>query len=343
LPEAGPAARSERDRIAGRLPGLRARARLNQQLRHFFEEQGFLEIEAPIAVPSPGLEVHLDAFVVDNAGAQQRYLITSPEYQLKRLVAGGIERCYSLGKVFRRGERGKHHNPEFTMLEWYATGWDWATLATSVERLVASCAVTLLGEAVVGIGDRTIDLSPPWPRRSVRSLFAEIGVSLDGDESTSALRDKLAGHPLPKEGSWDDLFFTVFLDAIEPRLAAASTPTIVHDWPVPLAALARRSPSDPRVAERFEAYVPIAGGVLELCNGFGELTDEAEQRARLEDDLRKRRERGLPAYPIDERFLAAVGQLPACAGVALGVDRLAMLLVGAGDIAEVLPFAADEL
>jgi lysyl-tRNA synthetase class 2 len=332
-------------------------------VRAFLEARGFLEIEAPIAVPSPGLEVHLDAFELANAGAAQRYLITSPEYQLKRLLAGGVERLYALGKVFRRGERGRHHNPEFTMLEWYATGWDWSTLAGSVEELVAGAAEALLGVPSLAGGapgpgalpgtipGTTIDLRPPWPRRSMRELFAEVGVALDGDEPTELLRARLAaaGHALPGAGaSWDDLFFTVFLDAIEPRLARSRRPVIVHDWPRPLCALARVSPADARVVERFEAYVPDpsgpeGGGVLELCNGFGELIDPVEQRTRLENDLRRRRELGLPAYPIDERFLSALADLPPCAGVALGLDRLLMLLVGAQDIAQVLPFAAEEL
>jgi lysyl-tRNA synthetase class 2 len=337
-------------------------------VRDFLAARGFLEIEAPIAVPSPGLEVHLDAFVVANAGDAQHYLITSPEYQLKRLIAGGVERLYALGKVFRRGERGRHHNPEFTMLEWYATGWDWSTLAGSVEELIAGAAEALLGSpslpvaaSSAGVMSATtpgaatpatpatiIDLRPPWPRRSIRELFAEVGVTLDGDESCELLRARLAaaGHPLPGAGaSWDELFFTVFLDAIEPRLATSHRPTIVYDWPRPLCALARVSPADPRVVERFEAYVPdpSGGGVIELCNGFGELTDPHEQRARLEDDLRRRRERGLPAYPIDERFLSALADLPPCAGVALGLDRLLMLLAGAQDIAQVLPFALEEL
>jgi lysyl-tRNA synthetase class 2 len=312
---------------------------LNGSLRAFFDARGFLEVEAPLAVPSPGLEVHLDAVELANTPPAQRYLITSPEYQMKRLLAGGLTKIYSLGKVFRRGERGPQHNPEFTMLEWYAVGWSWSTLADSVAELIVGCARAVGAELAV-------DLGTPWPRRSVRALFAEhAGVALDGDEPSAVLRDKLAraGHALPASSRWEDLFFTVFLDVIEPKLAASGRPTLVHDWPVKLAALARRSPEDPRVVERFEAYLPSAGGLLELCNGFGELTDPAEQRARCEDDLRRRADLGLAAYPIDERFLAALADLPPCAGVALGVDRLAMLLTSATDIAEVLPFAVDEL
>ncbi|MEO6953327.1 MAG: EF-P lysine aminoacylase EpmA [Polyangia bacterium] len=335
---------SERARLVGRLPLLRARARLNRFLRDFFEQRGFLEIEAPILVPSPGLEVHLDAFSVDNGGASQRYLITSPEYQMKRLVAGGLERAYSLGKVFRRGERGHHHNPEFTMLEWYAVGWSWDELATSVESLIAGAAEVLCGRAALTSGTRVIDLQLPWPRSSVRALFAEhAGVALDGDEDVRTLREKLSAHRLPADGTWSDLFFTVFLDVIEPKLQALDRPTLVHDWPRPLSALARARADDPRVVERFEAYIPSESGLLELCNGFGELVDPVEQRRRCEADLRTRAELGLAAYPLDEKFLAALGDMPDASGVALGVDRLAMLLLGAHDISGVLPFAVEEL
>ena len=330
---------------------LEKRAQLNRFVRAFFEAQGFLEIEAPVLVPSPGLEVHLDAFEVENAGPSQRYLITSPEYQMKRLLAGGLTRIYSLGKVFRRGERGRHHNPEFTMLEWYVSGWDWSQLAHSVEELIAGAAKALGGSEALHFARegtaRDIDLRRPWPRASVRSLFARYAnVDLAGDEAPPALRSTLAaaGHALPADGaSFDDLFFTVFLDVIEPALNALDRPIVVHDWPRPLAAHARASADDPRVVERFEAYVPSPSGLLELCNGFGELVDPVEQRVRCEADLARRAELGLPAYPLDERFLSALGDMPPSAGVALGVDRFAMLLSSASDIAEVLPFAVEEL
>ena len=339
---------TERARIAGRLPLLRKRAHLNRFVRQFFDERGFLEIEAPVLVPSPGTEVHLDAYTTDNGGTAQRYLITSPEYQMKRLVAGGSERAYSLGKVFRRGERGHHHNPEFTMLEWYAPGWSWSELADSVAALVAGAADALLGAPTLELPGRTIDLTPPWPRRSVRELFRNhANVVLDGDESVDALREKLAAFRLPAPASnapsYDDLFFTVFLDVIEPALQTLSRPCIVYDWPRPLGALARTSPSDPRVVERFEAYVPSDSGLLELCNGFGELIDPIEQRSRCEADRLVRAQKGLPDHPLDEKFLAALGEMPETSGVALGMDRLAMLLLGARDISDVLPFAVEEL
>jgi lysyl-tRNA synthetase class 2 len=319
---------TERARIAGRK--LAERARLLRLIRAFFDGRDFLEIEAPILVPSPGLELHLDAFAVANHDGG-RYLITSPEYQMKRLLAGGMERIYSLGKVFRRGEAGPHHNPEFTMLEWYRAGADWTAIADDTEALVAELAAAF---GVTG-------LERPWQRLSVGDAtqgFA--GVRIDGDEDLPSLRRKIgaAGHRLPADGGWDDVFFTMFLDAVEPRLGQ-ERPTLLYDWPRPLCALARCKPSDPRVVERFEVY--FAG--LELCNAFGELTDPIEQRQRLAHDLDERRARGLPEYPVDERFLSALADMPPSAGIALGVDRLAMLLTGARDIRDVLAFADDEL
>jgi lysyl-tRNA synthetase class 2 len=328
---------SERARLAERIPHLRRRARLNQLTRAFFDERGFLEIEAPLLVPSPGLELHLDAFVVqEGAGRAPRYLITSPEYQMKRLLAAGLPRIYSLGKVFRRGEQGRQHNPEFTMLEWYRAHAGWQVIADDVEALVATLAEALNGSLRIG----AVDLTPPWERRSVRAAFEEhAGVAVYGDESEGELRARLAvRHRLPAGGGWDDLFFAVFLDAVEPALGRAR-PVVLYDWPRPLCALAREKPGDPSVVERFEAY--LAG--LELCNGFGELTDAAEQRRRLERDLAERRRRALPEYPIDEAFLRALAEMPEASGVALGVDRLAMALFGVDDIREVLPFAATEL
>jgi lysyl-tRNA synthetase class 2 len=166
------------------------------------------------------------------------------------------------------------------------------------------------------------------------------GVRVHGDESAEALREKVrrAGWRAPADGDFSDVFFTLFLDAVEPSLGRAR-PVILYDWPRALCALAREKPGDPRVVERFEAY---ACG-LELCNGFGELTDPGEQRRRLEADLAERARRGLPAYPIDEKFLAALADMPPSAGVALGVDRLAMLLLGATDIRHVMTFTSDEL
>jgi len=354
--------RLNRDR---RRPLLGQRGRVLAAIRSYFAAHDFLEIEAPLLVPSPGLELHLQGFSVADASGQgsPRYLITSPEYQLKRLLVGGLTRIYSLGKVFRTGEAGPHHNPEFTMLEWYRAYQDWQSVAADVAALSAQLATELHGSPRFVRHDagghvQQIDLSLPWPQRSVREVVWEYAqLEVRGDESVAELAQKIsqAGYRLPQptctdeDGSplwaWDDLFFSVFLDQVEAKLALPDhdgilRPCVLYDWPSPLCALARRKPGSPEVVERFEAYV--AG--LELCNGFGELCDPKEQRQRFLHDLTERQRRGLPEYPIDERFLLALAEgMPPSGGVALGVDRLLMLLLDAQHIREVLPFGTDEL
>jgi lysyl-tRNA synthetase class 2 len=322
-----------------RLDNLRRRARALAALRRFFAERDFLEIEAPLLVPSPGLEVHLDAFAVEGGG----YLITSPEYQMKRLLAAGLSRIYAVCRCFRRGEAGAQHNPEFTMVEWYRAPGGWEEIAADVEAMCAEMVTSLAGSTTVSRGGEPLDLTPPWPRLSVReAMRVHAGIELDGDEPLAELvrKGRAAGHRIPGDvHAWEDAFFAVFLDAVEPKLGRGR-PTILYDWPAPLCALARKKPGDPSVVERFEAY---AGG-LELCNGFGELTDPVEQRARLEHDIAERRRRGLPLYPVDEKFLAALAEgLPPSAGVALGFDRLVMLACGAATIRDVSAFVLDEL
>lgn len=334
-----------------RLAKLHARARSMAGLRGFFAEQGFLEVETPLLVPSPGLEVHLSALP---AGAG-RWLITSPEYQMKRLLAAGLERIYTVCKCFRADEQGRHHNVEFTMIEWYRAWAGWEDILADTEALVAHVAAYTTGstrirldgaEAERGAGTatgRAIDLQPPWPRLTVAEAMDRFaGVQMVGHESAEELaaRVREAGIELGGAREWDDVFFAAFVDRVEPALAMLDRPVVLTDWPAPLAALARRKPGAPHLAERFEVYI----GGLELCNAFGELVDPAEQRARLDEDRATRAARGLPVYPVDERFLAALDEgLPPCAGIALGIDRLIMLITGARDIREVLAFAADEL
>jgi len=336
---------------------LEQRAQVLAATRRFFAQRGFVEIEAPLMVPSPGLELHLAAFQVQPSA---RYLITSPEYQLKRLLTGGMRRIYSLGKVFRHGELGPHHNPEFTMLEWYRAYADWTSVAHDVAELCAELAQTLHGSTKVRYRGQELDLTPPWPQLTVaQAVRQHTGIELCGDETTAQLLEKLAaaGLPLPapstdaKDGAaaqwnWDDVFFSLFLNHVEPKLFAPPTdgsaqrPFFLYDWPAPLCALARRKPTAPQVVERFEAY---ALG-LELCNGFGELCDPTEQRQRLLSDASERQRRGLPVYPLDERFLQALDEgLPPSGGVALGIDRIVMLLLDAAQLRDVLPFSADEL
>ena len=308
---------------------LEARARILRALRAWFEGQGFLEVETPARVRSPGQEVHLDAV----PAGEGHWLITSPEYHMKRLVAAGLPRIVQIGKCWRGNESGPHHRGEFTMVEWYRANAPLAALADDCEALLRIAA------AAAGRDPAALGLAAPFARTTVRALCARHGgVDLQGDEDAAALRAKVAaaGVALGSAGAWDDIFYQLFLDRIEPQLAAGG-PTFVFDWPAPLAALARPKPGDPRVVERFELY---AAG-LELANAFGELTDPVEQRRRFEEESGIRAARGKQQYPIDEALLAALPAMPPTAGIALGFDRLVMLVLGARDIRDVVAFGED--
>jgi lysyl-tRNA synthetase class 2 len=319
---------SEQARIAGRRQALEARARIRRAVRAWFDGQGFLEVETPARVRAPGQEVHLDA--IPAFDRDERYLITSPEYHMKRLCGAGYQRVYQLGRSFRAGERGPHHQPEFTMLEWYRAD-------PSLERVAQDC------EEILTVAAQAAGVSPlpvPFERTTIRALVARhAGIDLLGDESPAELREKAARAGVATTApAWDDIFFQLFLDRVEPHLGHAH-PTFVFDWPAPLGALARRHPTDPRLVERFELY---AGG-LELVNAFGELIDPAEQRRRFEEETAYRRAHGKVVYPLDEQLLSALATMPPTCGAAMGFDRLVMLVLGAGDIRSVVAFADDEV
>jgi elongation factor P--(R)-beta-lysine ligase len=301
---------------------LRERARLCAEVRRFFDARGFVEVQTPAIVPSPGLDLHLDAFEV--AGGDRgaaRWLITSPEYQMKRLLADGWRRIYQIGPCFRRGEVGARHNPEFTMLEWYRAAACVHDVMADTEQLVA--AVT---GGAVRLGQRFVDTCPPLARVSVCEAFERFAGWSEADVLDAAAND-------------EERYFRALVDAVEPGLECADRGIFLVDYPATQASLARRKPDDPRFAERFELYV--AG--VELCNGFGELVDATEQRERLLRDQAQRKARGLPVYPVDERFLQALASVPPSGGNALGLDRLIALACGTTDIASVLAFTADEL
>lgn len=312
---------------AALLHALRQRAALNALVRRFFAERGVLEVETPVLSAAGTTEPNIDSFHTDfsghrDAGARRRWLRTSPEFPLKRLLAAGVGDCYELGRVFRNGEAGGRHNPEFTLLEWYRVGWDHHRLVCETAELVQQALALVGRRATLQVLD-------------YRTLYRQ-RIGLDPFVATiEELRAPLADIAIDGAGlgrdDWLDLLMT---HCIQPRFDAAVM-TVVHDWPASQAALSRIRPGTPPVAERFELYL----GAVELANGYHELGDAAEQRARFERDHVRRRQRAQPLPPLDERLLAALPSMPPCAGVAVGMDRLLMAMNGTPRIADVLAFA----
>ena len=317
---------------------LRKRARVIAGIRHFFDEKGFVEVETPLMVPQPGMEPHLEAFQTTYE-MRSVYLHTSPEYAMKRLLAAGFERIYQICKVFRHEPVGRMHTPEFTMIEWYRAYADYTDIMVDTEYLIAELATDLHGEPVVRTDQYAVDLTPPWERLTVReAMFRYAGIRVDPYLDTAAFIRQAGHSTIGKDDSPEVAFFKVFLDRVEPHLGKEK-PTILYDYPAPMAALAKRKSSAPDLAERFEVY--IAG--VELCNAFTELNDPDEQRQRLEEEVAQRVREGNPAYPVDECFLAALEYgMPPSGGIALGVDRLVMLLTGASSISEVMAFPMSD-
>ncbi len=344
------AQRAPRAAILGgmdRREAARARARLGAAVRDFLGARGYQEVETPCLVPAPGMEPHIAAFETrfapEGGGAgRPLWLQTSPEYAMKRLLAAGFERIFQLARAFRNGEVSPSHNPEFTLLEFYRAGAGYREIMEDLEQLMGACARALAGGTELLRPGGALDLAPPYPRVPVADAFrARAGIDLAAcDGKAERLREaaRAAGlDPGRAEDRYDDLFFRVFLTRVEPGLGL-ERPVYLVDWPAPMASLARTKADDPAFAERFELY---AGG-LELANGFSELTDAAEQRRRLEEEQKLRRRLGRPAYPIDERFLEDLGRMPPAGGVAVGLDRVLMLLSGAERIEDVLLFPARE-
>ena len=287
----------------------------------------------------PGLEPHLVALE-----SGDHYLITSPEYQMKRLLVGGMERIYALGPCWRDDEAGAQHLTEFCMLEWYQAFSTADELMTQTEQLIAAVAGAVPGDLKLQHQGRTLDLTPPFARISVSEAFAaHAGVDLAGVVDAGQLRRRAeaAGHgPFGADEPFEGIASRILVDHVEPALARLSAPVFLYDFPAPLAALSRLKPDDPTVAERFELY---AGGI-ELANAFGELTDPDEQLRRLEADRQSRQAAGAPVHPVDRRFIDALREgMPPAAGIALGVDRLMMLLCDQAAIGQVVAFGPDEV
>lgn len=312
------------------LHSLRLRAQILAVLRGFLTDRGSLEVETPSIVPSPGVDAHLDAPEVSLDG-EVLYLGTSPEYAMKRLLAAGSGPIHQLGAAFRAGERGRLHEPQFTMLEWYELDTDDAGCMDTTEALVRTAATC--GDGTLRFRDESADASPdgkPFARRTFRDVFGEATGTdaLDPDPGRLGRLLRAAGVRAPGDCSTEDLVDLTLSAVVQPELGL-DVPLFVTDWPTDRAALARVRPGRDAdaapAAARFELY---ACGI-ELCNGYHELRDPEEQRVRIDAENTRRTALGKSPYPVDEAFLAALDSgLPNCAGNALGVDRLVMLIGG---------------
>jgi lysyl-tRNA synthetase class 2 len=297
--------------LARKRQALIERARIVQTIRAFFVDRDFLEVETPQRIPANAPEVHIDA-----VASGDWFLQTSPELCMKRLLAAGYPRLFQLGKVWREGERGGRHLPEFTLLEWYRRDADYHALMDDCEGLLTA----LVPNGALSVAGRRINLTPPWERLSVAEAFTRF--------ASAPLAAALAS------GRFEE----ILTDEVEPRLGL-DAPLFLTEYPLELAALARPKPGDAGVAERFELYV----GGIEVANAFSELTDPIEQRQRFARDEAARRVAGKRPTPLPEPFLRELAALPAAAGIALGVDRLVMLLTGAERIDDIVAFTPEEL
>ena len=301
--------------LARRKENLQQRACLLRQIREFFVGKGYVEVETPHRIPTPAPESHIDAIP-----SGPWFLHTSPELCMKRMVAAGYEKIFQICRCWREKERGSLHLPEFTLLEWYRTGGGYRSLMEECEGLIQSVAKSIgLGQKIVFRG-REIDLSEPWERISVKEAF-------HGYTQTSV-----------PEALERNLFDEIMVRDIEPRLGLEK-PTFIYDYPAERGALARLKKEDPTVAERFELYI----GGLELANGFSELVDSEEQKKRFQAENENRQSNGKPIYSMPDKFLAELDDMPPSAGIALGVDRLAMVFLDSETIDEVVAFTPEEL
>jgi lysyl-tRNA synthetase class 2 len=301
--------------LAARESCLRMRAVIIQTVRAFFIGRGYMEIETPNLIPAPAPETHIDAISAANG-----FLHPSPELCMKRLLSAGYPAIFQVCKCYRGGERGRHHLPEFTLLEWYRTGADYMDIMVECEEMIRSVAAdTGRGDRIEYMG-REIDLKGPWQRMTVHEAFQRYS-------------------PMPLEDALDaDRFDEIMALHIEPGIDI-SKPLFLYDYPPSLAALSRIKRSDPPLAERFELYM----GGLELANAFSELTDVDEQVKRFEKERERRRQLGKADYPFPDRFIKELGNMPDSAGIAFGIDRLVMLFADTDTIDGVVSFTPEEI
>ncbi len=338
------------------------RALITDKIREFFKKKGFLEVQTPIFVKLPGMEPYLNPLSYEFSDEKNQkhkgYIITSPEYSLKKLLSRGFPNIFEITKVFRQNESfGGMHNPEFTMIEWYRPNSNYRKIMNDTEELVNYLAKSLYKKERLTYNGQEINLSKPWPRISVKQAFKKYaGINLDRAKTLKDFKKQIK-ISLPRNADWNDVFYTVFLNQIEPNFPK-NRPMIIYDYPLPQASLAKRK-TTPRLrsgqaprhdseqtgqesfyAERFEVY--LAG--MEIANCFSELTDAREQEKRLKQEKALRKKLGKEVYDIDKDFIEALKSgLPETGGIALGVDRLQMLLLDIKDINNLLPFPAKDI
>jgi len=327
----------------GRRPALLARNRIQNALRGWLADQDFIEVDPSALVISPGNETHLHAFetsAIGNDGTPHAmYLHTSPEFAMKKLLAAGEHRIHAFAHVWRNRERGPLHSPEFTMLEWYRVGQDYTVLMDDCATF-AQLATAAAGSTMLRYKSHTCDPALPYLRLSVADAFRQHAnidllatIAPNGQTDRAALAAQLTAQNIAfaPNDTWSDLFSRTLSDRIEPHLGHGQI-TMLDRYPLPEAALARPCPDDPRCAERFEVY---ACGV-ELANGFGELTNAAEQRTRFAHEMDEKQRLYGTRYPLDEDFLTALAHMPDASGIAMGFDRLVMLATAAPSIDHVI-------
>lgn len=321
------------------------RTEIIRLIREFFWQEGFIETDTAVAIALPGQEPELSPVPVtlhDEKGAARKfYLQTSPEFAMKKLLAAGFEKIFQICKCFRDFESfGGLHNPEFTMIEWYRAHATYLDIMDDTERLFKFVAEKM-DVQTMRWREQEIKITETWDRKTMREVWQEfVGVELNDYLAAPAMRGlaRTRGYAVTDDEPYDDVFYKIFLNEIEPKLGH-ERPVFVYEYPVSMASLSRVCAHDPHYAERFELYI----GGLELANAFGELTNAEEQKNRLEADKLKRTESGKEVYAVDPDFIAALSAgIPETGGIALGVDRMVMLLTGATDINEVLFQSAKE-
>lgn len=333
------------------LQPFKVREKVIDAIRAYFKGAGFLEVETPKLLPQPSTEPFLEVFQTelkfDDGSKYSAFLPTSPEFALKKLLVAGVGNVFEICKSFRNGEgRSSHHNPEFTILEWYRTPADYFDVMKDCEALFQKIHVAVFGESqkdfTLPYQNKTYDLRSPWERITVAEAFKKYsGITEDEmlDEKKLLEAGRKKGYTVGDKNTWEEMFYQIMFNEIEPHLGT-NKPTFLCDYPVSQAALARKKDGDPRYAERFELF--LAG--FELGNAFSELTDAAEQRERCEEDLALRKKLGKTAFGLDEDFLAALESgMPQSSGIAMGVDRIAALFANVATVQETLFFPVDEL